>query len=352
MNIVDNIDIQALTTKWLIDGLKAGTIIVDDSFQRRYVWMLKDKISLIETILMGYPIPEIYLWQTHTNPDTGDTNYSVVDGQQRLGAVLSFINDEFKLSTSILEFKSESYANKKFSQLTTDQKSEIWKFKFSIRNIKETVSKESITKLFLRLNKTNTTLNPQELRNAEFNGEFIKLSGEISEESFWQKYNIFNAGDLRRMLDIQFISTIIIFIRMGIEEETTQSALNKAYDLYNESYPEYRSDKQLFKKLISTLDGLLDGKENLKTISKRKTHLYTLFTLSFFLLAVRTTKSKLVKISKSLDDWFGHYIEETQFGINKYDELLEEYRVLSREGVQKKPNRLRRLEILKEYLEL
>src|SRR5690554_5018722 len=98
INPINFIDVESRPIKWLVDGIKGETIIVDNSFQRRYVWVPKDKVALIETILLGYPIPEVYLWQNETDPETGDTIFSIVDGQQRLGAVQGFINDEFKLS--------------------------------------------------------------------------------------------------------------------------------------------------------------------------------------------------------------------------------------------------------------
>ena len=345
-NPIELMDVETRSVKLLTDMLKNNTLTIDDSFQRRYVWVPKNKISLIETILIGYPIPELYLWQNETDPNSGDTKYSIVDGQQRLGAVESFINNEFKLNISGLEFKESSYARKYFKDLTDDQKSDIWKYKFSIRFLKEEVSHEEIVKIFLRLNSTNTSLNPQELRNAEFNGEFIKLAEKISEISFWKDNDIFNSGDLRRMLDIQFISTLLIFLRMGIEEETTQAALNKAYDLYNEKYEEADEDFNTCYKVLEMISVLVKHSEYTKEIIKKKTHLYSLFILSYYLYKKEIQVTDQMK--QSLDTWFQCYLTETSLGDEEKDLLLNEYRQLNLEGVQKKVNRQRRFEILKE----
>ena len=51
---------------------------------------------------MGFPIPEIYLWQKETDSDTGEMKLSIIDGQQRLGAILDFLNDGFSLNSAIL----------------------------------------------------------------------------------------------------------------------------------------------------------------------------------------------------------------------------------------------------------
>lgn len=351
LNPIEYINVESRPVKWLVDGLKCQKISVDNSFQRRYVWVLKDKVALIETIILGYPIPEVYLWQTDTDPETGDTLYSIVDGQQRLGAVIGFINDEFKLSKTGLENKGADYAGRSFSKLSPELKSKIWKYPFSVRFISENLSKENIIKLFLRLNRTNATLNPQELRNAEFSGKFIRLADEISKDDFWNNFAVFNQSDIRRMNDIQFISTLLIFLRLGIEEETTQSSINRVYDLYNENYPEADDDKELFLKVLDVLVGIASGKKFTCEILKRKTHLYTLFVFSYYIHKV-FEKIDLDSVSDNLNLWFEHYLNETDFADNASKSLLNEYRVLSQEGVQKRVNRQRRFEILKEFCDV
>ncbi|EOC1292703.1 DUF262 domain-containing protein [Cronobacter dublinensis] len=351
MSIVRNVKVESRDIKWISDNFKSGELIIDNSFQRRYVWIKKDKISLIESILMGYPIPEVYLWQNKTDPETGKRVHSIVDGQQRLGAVFDYVSEQFSLEKKHLEYQDANFSGKKFSELEDDQKAMIWGYDFSIRFINNSITINDIKNLFLRLNRTNTTLNPQELRNAEFNGEFIKLADQISNHSFWKDYNIFNNTDLRRMLDIQFISTILIFIRMGIAEETSQSAINKIYDQYNDEYPEAEEDKELFMELLNVLNFILKGKKNLQYIAKRKTHFYTLFTLSFYIYRIKLDSATNYQyVSTKLEEWFAHYKNETNFENDTVRALLDEYRLLSQEGVQKKANRQRRLDILKEYL--
>jgi len=347
-NLTESIDVETRAVKVLTDMLRDSTLIIDNSFQRRYVWVTKNKISLIETILIGYPIPEIYLWQKETDPESGETTYSIVDGQQRLGAVQSFINNEFRLNPSGLEFRDADYAKKFFKQLAPNQKSSLWNYKFSVRFLKEEMSREEIVKTFLRLNSTNTSLNPQELRNAEFNGEFIKLAEKIAELDFWEDYKIFNLGDLRRMGDIQFISTLLTFLRKGIEEETTQSSINYIYDLYNEEYEEADEDYDIFVKIVDIIDNIAQNSDYVKKVIKKKTHLYTLFVLGYYLLEKKAEIGEDVKTS--LGEWFENYLNESRFGDDKKDPLLREYRSLSLEGVQEKASRQRRFDILKEIV--
>ncbi|HGN1344203.1 TPA: DUF262 domain-containing protein [Pseudomonas aeruginosa] len=347
MRAIDLIKIESKDIKWLTDNLKLGVITVDNSYQRKYIWQIKDQIALIETILLGYPIPEIYLWANDTDPDTGETKYSIVDGQQRLTTIQKYLNDEFKLNKASLDNNEADYSGKFFSELSADNKREFWRYQFSSRFINETLQHEEIAKLFLRLNRTSTTLNPQELRNAEFNGEFLKLAEEISLNDFWVKYNIFTQSDIRRMQDIQHISTLLIFLRMGIEQDNTQRSINRIYDQYNENYPEATEDKNIFNEVLNIISKIISGKPILEAVVKKKGHMYFIFVLAYYFLKLDKTKDIDINgIGLKLEEFFDIYESNDPENTNA---LVEEYRHLSQEGSKKNHNRQRRFEILKEF---
>ena len=166
MKLIEQIDIQPQTAKWLYDLSQKGLLEVDNSFQCNYVWTVKNQTQLIESILIGYPIPEIYLWNTGTDENTGDTKYSIIDGQQRCGAVFQFIANTYKLKESHLDPnnpKLSTIKNRLFKDLETEDKKAIWSYVFSIRLVRSQVVRISIINMFLRLNSNNMTLNPQKL---------------------------------------------------------------------------------------------------------------------------------------------------------------------------------------------
>lgn len=70
---------------------KTSTLILSPSFQRRSVWPAGAKSYLIDTIMRGFPIPIIFLRERKTNLDTLEAKREVVDGQQRIRAILTFI---------------------------------------------------------------------------------------------------------------------------------------------------------------------------------------------------------------------------------------------------------------------
>ncbi|MGR3064681.1 DUF262 domain-containing protein [Vibrio vulnificus] len=347
MRAIDLIKVESKDIKWLTDNLKSGVITVDDSYQRKYIWQPKDQIALIETVLLGYPIPEIYLWANDTDPETGETMYSIVDGQQRLKTIQRFLNDEFKLTKLGIDHLDADYLGKSFSELTPERKREFWRYQFSSRFINESLSREEIAKLFLRLNRTSTTLNPQELRNAEFNGLFLQLAAEIAQHDFWTDYCVFTKPDIRRMQDIQFISTLLIFIRMGIEQDNSQRSINKAYDQYNENYPEADDDRALVNDILGVMNNLVSGRDTLTSVLKKKGHLYYIFVIAYHVLNLQTFKTvDTTSVADKLEEFFTIY--ENNDPNNTLDSV-EEYRDLSQEGSKKSHNRVRRFEILKDF---
>lgn len=152
-----------LKIQQIFNDFNDGVLIVDTSYQRRSVWLDRDKVRLIETILMGLIIPEVYFWDAETDPDTGKTITHIVDGQQRIKAIAQFINNEFKLSKDFLidQEISEKYGNKYFRDLGNDDKILIWTFNLSVVRIKDK-NMDEIRNIFYRLNLTDYSLNDQE----------------------------------------------------------------------------------------------------------------------------------------------------------------------------------------------
>lgn len=101
-----------------------GELIVDNSYQRRSVWSERDRIRLIETILLNLVVPSIYFWNSETDPDTGKSIVHIVDGQQRIDSIKQFVSGKLKLKNAFLleEESREKYGNKLFEQLSDNEK--------------------------------------------------------------------------------------------------------------------------------------------------------------------------------------------------------------------------------------
>src|ERR1700735_2302539 len=80
----------SLQTKTVIDILnmyERGQLNLEPSFQRNSIWKVKERATLIESMLLGYPIPAIFMYARN---DAGSTVYDVIDGKQRLESILKF----------------------------------------------------------------------------------------------------------------------------------------------------------------------------------------------------------------------------------------------------------------------
>ncbi|WP_302026675.1 DUF262 domain-containing protein [Parabacteroides johnsonii] len=341
-----------LKIQQIFNDFNDGVLIVDTSYQRRSVWLDRDKVRLIETILMGLIIPEVYFWDAETDPDTGKTITHIVDGQQRIKAIAQFINNEFKLSKDFLidQEISEKYGNKYFRDLGNDDKILIWTFNLSVVRIKDK-NMDEIRNIFYRLNLTDYSLNDQEKRHSNTWGLFADLTKEISELSFWDDFNLFNYGDIKRMKDEEFCSSLILLARKGIINQTNQNPLNDAYSDYATNYPEYNDDKNRILKWIDTFKQFY-SQEN-KSFIRKRTQLYTIFCLMDYL-----TEEK-IEVTSHMISRFNNFVQkynlfenssDTEEMSNPEDEAIKKYKLASSEGVNKIRNRKLRYEILKNYV--
>jgi len=152
-------------------------IKLDPDFQRHFVWLPKQKSELIESILMGIPLPLIYVKED----DKGV--YIIVDGRQRLTTLFQFMNHEFPLQNlTVLKILNGSYFSEttkngtKFDKyLTQAQQSKIEDCPLTLHVIKPPTQDRVTFDLFDRVNRGGTRLNNQEMRNAIYQGAATEL---------------------------------------------------------------------------------------------------------------------------------------------------------------------------------
>src|ERR1700730_9354613 len=98
-------------------------------FQRNPIWSEKQKSFLIDTILHGYPIPEIYVQEEVSGK--GEQRFVLVDGQQRIRACLEFIEGKYALSDP----ETSPWYEKTFDQLSAKEKEQIYGYNFLVRQL-------------------------------------------------------------------------------------------------------------------------------------------------------------------------------------------------------------------------
>lgn len=211
--------------------------------------------------------------------------------------------------------------------------------------------RDEIRNIFYRLNLTNYSLNDQEKRHSNTWGLFADLTQEIVELPFWIDYKLFNYGDIKRMKNDEFCSSLILLARKGIINQTNQSPLNEAYTDYASNYPEYEKDKNRILEWIEKFKQFY-SQENYSFMRKR-TQLYTVFSLMDYL-----TQEK-ININTTMIERFSEFIKkynefenssDTEVETTPDNEAIKKYKLASSEGVNKIKNRKLRFEILKNYI--
>lgn len=154
-----------------------GKICMDPSFQRNFVWNSRQMSELIESVIIGIPLPLIYLAESQSG------SLVVVDGRQRLTTFIRFLNNDFKLKgLRILKdlngcsFK-DLEENSAFSKYATD----IEDFQLVVQIIKYPTPDKVRFDIFDRVNRGGTPLNKQEMRNALYQGKSTELLKKLSE---------------------------------------------------------------------------------------------------------------------------------------------------------------------------
>ena len=334
-----------------------GTLIIDNTYQRRSVWSEKDKIRLIETILLNLIIPELFFWPAETDPETGESIIHIVDGQQRIKAITSFISNEFKLKKQYLmeDETKESYGNMFFKNLPAETRQAFWNYKLMIIEIDRKATRENIVNMFRRLNLTDYNLNDQEKRNS-ISGDFAALTRELSELPFWEKYKLFNNTDIKRMKDVEFCGSLVLLYRQGIIDQTDQRALNQAYEDLQNNYIDAENDKCAIISAIDLIKNFFVSDEILKFL-KRKAQLYSLFSVVFYMQREKkditdSTKNQLAEFVK-LYSIFDNNMDLSLNVSNdekKIFDWLKKYKLASSEGLNKHTNRMIRYNVLKDFL--
>ena len=259
---------------WFQKEYKEGTITLRPPYQRKPVWAARQKCYLIESILLGLPVPEIFI---HATTDArGNTLHAVVDGQQRIRTVLQFLGlatigpdgtpetDEeefvgFALDTFEKRPEPSPWFGKRFADLNKEEKVKVYEYKFHLRNL-YTADEAELRTMFTRLNRYLTALNPQELRHATYTGPFPKLAESVADNEFWLKSGLMTRALVRRFGDVEFASQLLIGVIHG-PQGGSAAAIDDYYRMYEdfdleEGIPDQRRARKLFEQALEFVQRL------------------------------------------------------------------------------------------------
>jgi hypothetical protein len=207
-----------LSVSTLVEQWTDRLLIVPD-FQREYIWDNGKASRLVESLLIGMPIPVLYLYETP------DAKYEIIDGHQRIRSIARYINNEFALtSLKVLD----QFRNKRFHQLP--EREQRFLRTRVIRAIIVGYESAPLIKfeIFGRLNTGAMMLNAQEIRNALYGGSLNELLKELERVATFRQA-IGSSNPRPRMVDRELV---LRFIGLRVTAGTYKPPLLKTLNDY------------------------------------------------------------------------------------------------------------------------
>jgi hypothetical protein len=217
------------------DAMKRRDITVNKTYQRSdQVWPESAKSYLIETIVRGYPLPKIYLYQI-TDIKSRKTVKEIVDGQQRSLATYDFYNDRFTLSRTL---ETEALKGQKYSQLQDDEKHAFLSFSLSF-DLLVGATNENIVEVFRRMNSYTVPLNAEEHRHASYQGRFKWFANRVAKRynGLFRAIGLFSEKQLIRMADTKLLAEICDALLNGVRT-TNRRILDRLYREHDKTFAE------------------------------------------------------------------------------------------------------------------
>lgn len=211
----------------LLTAIGNESLIPQPEFQRRLVWSNKDKVAFVQTVLEGYPFPEIYIASGKVDPKTGEGTELLVDGQQRLTTLYQY----FKGSPDLKLPKGM----KAYIDLHEVEQIGFLEYEVVVRDLGNKPI-ETVKEIFQRINSTNYGLNAMEIHNARYGGEFKDFGEKISQHPFFETSRFFTATDVKRMNDVRYCLVLAITIMSTYFNRDTE--LEDFLEKYNETFDE------------------------------------------------------------------------------------------------------------------
>jgi hypothetical protein len=258
-----------------VEWEKQKALEINPDFQRGSVWKPAARTMLIDTILRQFPIPKVYL-RTKINVRTQKSIREIVDGQQRIRAILDFADNKFALTSRALEFKGMRY-----SALTEEQKSTFLGYAIAVDQLLN-AGDEEVLEVFARLNSYTVSLNGAEKRHAKFQGDFKFAIRDTSRRwsGFWKDYKVLSTHQRVRMQDDALTAEMVGALLEGVRDGGDPKiwALYKKYDpIFDNTY--IAKFDTVLKYIVDNLAETLQG-----TALLNPPHLLTLFSAVAFVL--------------------------------------------------------------------
>ncbi|HEX4464531.1 MAG TPA: DUF262 domain-containing protein [Solirubrobacterales bacterium] len=220
---MENRDIRVPTFDPGVGDEEIGVV----GFQRDFVWSKPQSDRFIESFLLGFPVPGIFLVQG------SEGVYLVLDGQQRLRTLQAFYAGTLRERTFRLQHVQKDFRGLAYDDLETDARRRLDNSIIHATVVRQEVPSEDqsgIYKIFERLNTGGTLLQPQEIRVALFNGPLIGLLRDLNEDEHWRAMC---GNRSKRLKDQELILRFFAFRARSKKYEAPMKEFLNTYTAWN-----------------------------------------------------------------------------------------------------------------------
>jgi hypothetical protein len=195
----------------LIQWYRKKELVINESFQRHSVWKPQARIYLIDTILNELPIPKIFI-RSIIDPIKQTSIREVVDGQQRIKAMLDFADNKMRLSS-----RSENFSGLTYQELDDEKKEVFLGYTVVVEQLLN-ASDDDVIDVFSRINSYTVSLNEAEKRHAQYQTDFKFFVRDLSTKYRWfiEKHSVFSLRQRFRMADDTFFAEVASLFLNGV----------------------------------------------------------------------------------------------------------------------------------------
>lgn len=212
----------------VVDQIDDGDIDLAPDFQREYVWQSRQRTRLIESILLGIPLPAFYFNQG------GDGTYQVVDGVQRLSTISLFMRNQHSLNAADLEYLT-TLNGLTYEELDAASLRRFRATQIVVHVIEPQTPDDVKFDIFNRVNTLGSPLSAQEIRHAMSKARSRLFIGALAEapefdkatdNQYWRRVDGLWVRHSRRMTNRELALRFCAFRKSSIEDYRMYSSLD------------------------------------------------------------------------------------------------------------------------------
>ena len=215
------VEFNTFTIRTLVGWYERGLLNLEPEFQRKSVWKKQQRSRLMNSILHGYPLPNVAIYKRY-DEKLHCVRYDVIDGKQRLESILLFLGklrgEDSRFEAAFTDWRDgrEYTVKQSWRDMCPKNQGQIMRFKIPAVWVQGEL--HEIREMFVRINSTGKALTHQEVRNAKyFSSEFLQRMIPLARQlkRNFLEMGVLSESEILRMKDVEFCSELVLSVLHG-----------------------------------------------------------------------------------------------------------------------------------------